>query len=111
MQYQTAEPAHTTNAAWNAPVAIHAEIIEREVNLVETTFTYPKPIMKMSALIDMGFPEEFLLYAYRNPRQTFAHKMNPTKKNSPILFETAGFEAWRQKLIKTEVQSMPRGTS
>ena len=76
---------------------------------METTFTYPKPIMKMSALIDMGFPEEFLLYAYRNPRQTFAHKMNPTKKNSPILFDTAGFEAWRQKLIKTETQSMQRG--
>lgn len=78
---------------------------------MEATLKYPKPIMKMSELTKMGFPEEFLFYAYRNPKQNFAHKMNPTKKNSSILFETAGFEAWRQKLIKTEVQSMPRGAS
>ena len=89
-------------------MAIRAEIIEREVEEVPE---YPKQIMKMTELTKMGFPEEFLLYAYRNPRQTFAHKMNPTKKNSPIIFDTAGFETWRQKLIKTEIQSMPRRTS
>lgn len=70
---------------------------------------YPKPIMKMSELQQMGFPQEFLMYAYRCKGQRFAGKMNPTKVNSAIIFDTEGFEAWRLKQIEMEVKSMPRG--
>lgn len=70
---------------------------------------YEKPIMRLSELRDsMGFPEELLLKAYRSPEQNFASKVSPEKINSPIIFDTAGFEAWRQKLIQLEVKAMPR---
>ena len=45
---------------------------------------YPKPMMKTS-------------------------EINPMKKNSSILYDTAGFDAWRQKQIKMQVKSMQRG--
>ena len=70
---------------------------------------YPKQIMRMSELMDLGFPEEYLLYAYRHPSQRFAGKMNPTKRNSPIIFDTEAFEAWRIKQIEMESKSMERG--
>lgn len=70
---------------------------------------YPKPIMKMSELKKMGFPEEYLLYAYRSRNQRFASKINPTKKNSAIIFDTLGFDLWRLNDIKMQVQAMPRG--
>lgn len=70
---------------------------------------YPKPVMKMSELKKMGFPEEYLLYAYRSKNQRFASKTNPTKKNSTIIFDTSGFETWRINDIKTQVTAMPRG--
>ena len=38
---------------------------------------FPKPIMRMSELVNMGFPEEYLLRAYRDKNQTFASKINP----------------------------------
>lgn len=56
---------------------------------------YAKPVMKMSELKSMGFPEEYLMIAYRSRGQTFAWKMNPAKSNSPILFDTEGFEKFR----------------
>lgn len=68
---------------------------------------YPKPIMKKTELQKMGFPEEYLLYVYRHPKNNFAHKMNPNKSNSHILFDTAGFERFRQRQTKTEVDTMP----
>lgn len=70
---------------------------------------YPKPLMKTSELKAMGFPEEFLMVAYCAPDNDFATKINPMKKNSSIIYETAGFEAWRQKQIKMQVRSMQRG--
>lgn len=70
---------------------------------------YPKPIMKLSELKKMGFSEEYLMYAYRSRNNNFASKNNPTKINSSIFFDTAGFEAWRQKDIRAQVQAMPRG--
>lgn len=70
---------------------------------------YPKPIMKLSELREMGFPEEYLLYVYRAPGQTVAHKLNPTKKNSPILYDTEALEKFRLKQIKTEESTMIRG--
>lgn len=58
---------------------------------------YPKPVMRMSELKKMGFPEEYLLRAYRTRGQAFAFKVHPEKSNSPIMFDTAGFNKWHLK--------------
>ncbi len=68
---------------------------------------YPKPIMKLRELTDMGFPEEYLLRAYRHPGQRFAGKVNPSKRNSPIIIDTQAFEKYRIKQIETENKSLP----
>lgn len=63
---------------------------------------YPKKVMKMSELKAMGFPEAFLLEAYRDPKQDFATKVNPAKPNSTIIFDTVGFDKWIAKRIKLQ---------
>lgn len=63
---------------------------------------YPKIIMKKTELEKMGFPEEFLDRAYRQRGQTFAQKLNPAKRNSPIIFDTVGFEKWRMSQLQME---------
>ena len=70
---------------------------------------FPKPVMKMSELQKMGFPETYLKLAYGDKNQTFASKMNPAKENSPIIFDTAGLKSWWEKHIQAQVRSMPRG--
>lgn len=67
---------------------------------------YPKPVMKKSELEKMGFPDEFLLYAYRRRGQTYAWKVNPTKKNSPIVFDTESFEKWRVQMASGKAGAM-----
>ena len=67
---------------------------------------YPKPIMKRTELMEMGFPETYLNRAYASKGQTFATKMNPLKKKSPVLYDTAGFERWRQEEIKMQDKAM-----
>ncbi len=56
---------------------------------------YPKPVMRLSELKKMGFPEEWLMAAYRRHNQNFAWKMSP-KRNSPILFDVDGLEKYRK---------------
>lgn len=63
---------------------------------------YPKPIMKKSELRKMGFSEEYLTKVYNDPKQDFAWKMDIRKVNSHILFDTAKFEQYRLKQIKTD---------
>lgn len=63
---------------------------------------YPKPFMRLQELQGMGLPKEFLFMAYRSKGQTFAQKMNPSKPNSPIIFETESFERWRIDRCKAE---------
>ena len=70
--------------------------------------TSPKPIMRLQELRKMGFPAEFLQIAYLTKGQTFAQKMDPTRKNSPIIFETAGFEEWRMRRLQAENRALPR---
>ena len=70
---------------------------------------YPKKVMRRTELLEMGFPEELLDRAYREKGQTFAQKINPTKRNSAIVFDTAGFERWRLKQIQVENRSLQRG--
>lgn len=63
---------------------------------------YPKRIMKMSELKSLGFPQPLLMEAYRDPKQDFATKVNPTKANSTIVFDTVGFDKWWNKRIKLQ---------
>lgn len=63
---------------------------------------YPKPCMRLSELKQQGLSEVELLSAYTDNNQTFAKKVDPTKKNSPIMFETGGLEDYRLKQMATE---------
>ena len=40
---------------------------------------YPKAIMKMSELKSLGFPQPLLMEAYRDPKQAFATKVDPSR--------------------------------
>ena len=64
---------------------------------------YPKPIMRLTELVEMGFPRDALLKAFRSPGQTFAWKNDPYKRNSPIMFEVDGLENWRKKQARASV--------
>lgn len=56
---------------------------------------YPKKVMRKNELMDMGFPEEFLLRASVEKTDRIAWKVNPVKRNSPLLFDTEALEKWR----------------
>lgn len=70
--------------------------------------TYPKPIMKISELIEMGFTRDYLLGIYALPTQDFAWKQNATKRNSPIMFDTEKLEEYRLRQIKLEQKAKKR---
>ena len=76
---------------------------EKEVNRMQ----YPKAIMSLKEMKKLGFPETLLLRSRMEPGQTFAFSKNPNAKNSPILFDTEGFEKWRQKQAKNLQKSIP----
>lgn len=61
--------------------------------------TYEKKVMRLSELEGYGFPKEYLMRAYRARGQTFAQKINPAARNSPIIFDTEEFDKWRLKNI------------
>lgn len=67
---------------------------------------YPKKVMRMTELVKMGFPEEMLRKATLENGQTFAWKNNPKARNSPLMFDTEGFEKWRLKQAKTTTQAL-----
>lgn len=69
---------------------------------------YAKPVMRLQELVKMGFPETFLLDAYRSHGQTFAQKKDPNKVNSPIIFDTEEFEKWRIRRLRAENAAIPR---
>lgn len=60
-------------------------------------YTFPKSQMKISELKKIGFPETELLDSFRIPGQKFARKLNPEKKNSPIIFDTDSFREYLEK--------------
>ena len=70
---------------------------------------YPKPVMRISELVKLGFPEQMLINAYREKGQRFAQKITPTKKKSPIVFDTEEFEKWRMQQLELENKSLQRG--
>ncbi len=58
---------------------------------------YPKPFMGKRELMKMGLSLQYLNRAIAVPGQTFAFKQDPSKKTSPYIFDTQGFEKWRVK--------------
>lgn len=57
---------------------------------------YPKPVMRLSELKRMGFPEEWLLTIYRTrPDLKIAWKIG-TSSNSPLCFDTELLEKYRK---------------
>lgn len=70
---------------------------------------FPKPVMRLTELTAMGFPEEYLRRAYGDKNQNFATKINPAKSNSPILFDTDGLKKWWIRQIEAQVKAMSRG--
>ena len=65
-------------------------------------FSFPKQRMRLSELVAAGFSETELKVAYRSRGQRFAYKMNPNKRNSPIIFETDGLGRYFDRLAKQE---------
>lgn len=63
---------------------------------------YPKKVMRKSELMKMGFPGEFLMYVFRFKGQQVAWKLNPTKSNSVIVFDTDALDRFRLQLIKSQ---------
>lgn len=63
---------------------------------------FPRQIMKLSELKKLGFPQPLLMEAYRDPKQDFATKVDPSKSNSTIIFDTVGFDKWIAKRIKIQ---------
>lgn len=70
---------------------------------------YPKPMMRLKELMDMGIPESMLMNAYREKGQNFAQKIDPKRPNSPIVFDTAEFDKWRMKMQRVENKAIIRG--
>lgn len=63
---------------------------------------YPKEIMTIPELKKMGFTRTYLDRAFRSNSNDFATRVTPGKSKSPIMFDTAKFEAWRQREIRAQ---------
>ena len=61
---------------------------------------YPRKVMRINELRDMGYPDEWLRSIYRsrpiNRDHSIAWKMDSSKQNSPILFDTDELEKYRR---------------
>lgn len=69
---------------------------------------YSKPVMKMTDLVRMGFPESYLRRIYGTYGQKVAWKQNPMKIKSPILFDTEELEKVRMKELETQNKAIRR---
>lgn len=69
---------------------------------------YPRPFMGKKELMGMGLSRQYLDRAIAAPGQTFAFKQDPTKKTSPYIFDTQGFEQWRAKDTVMQNKAMQR---
>lgn len=58
---------------------------------------YPKPVMKLSELKKMGFPEKWLRYVYRmQGNRGIAWKNGIGGETSHIMFDTEALEKYRK---------------
>lgn len=56
-----------------------------------------KMIFRRSELLKMGYPPELLERAYRTRGQRVAFKINPMKKNSPLMFDLGELKNFIEK--------------
>lgn len=70
---------------------------------------YPKPIMRLKQLKEMGIPESVLLRIYRTRGQKVAKKISPGKRNSPLIFDTAELDKALREEREIENRSIMRG--
>ena len=70
---------------------------------------FPKAFMRASELVEMGIPSELIMRAYGDKNQKFCMKINPAKRNSPLLLDTAGFAEWLARQIDAQVKGLERG--
>lgn len=70
---------------------------------------YPKPIMRLKHLKEMGIPEATLLRIYRTRGQKVAKKISPGKRNSPLIFDTAELDKALLEEREIENRSIMRG--
>lgn len=57
---------------------------------------YPKPVMRLSELKEMGFPEKWLLMVFRMQGNRSIAWKKGMAENSPILFDTEELEKYRK---------------
>ncbi len=72
---------------------------------------YPKPFMQKKELMDMGLTLQYLNRAIAAPGQTFAFKLDPSKKTSPYIFDTQGLEKWRIREANMQNKVLQRRTT
>lgn len=70
---------------------------------------YPKKVMRLNELTEMGFSKSYLLRVYGTLGQQVAWKANPLKANSVLLFSTEELEKFRVKEAKMQTDCLPRG--
>lgn len=59
---------------------------------------YKKKIMRASELEkEYGYAKSSISRLIHMPGQTFAFKLHPERRNSPVLIDTERFERWRQR--------------
>ena len=70
---------------------------------------YPKKLMSISELVrDCGYKRDYLERIYRTPGQTMARKLDPTKINSKIVFDTEELEKDNKSKTKLGNQEASR---
>lgn len=59
---------------------------------------YAKKVMRASELEkQFGYSKSSISRLIHMPGQTFAFKLHPERRNSPVLIDTERFERWRQR--------------
>lgn len=69
---------------------------------------YPKKVMRKKELMGLGFPRDWLQAIYETKGQTVAWKIDPTKQNSPLLFDTDELEKVRIREAKNQAAAVIR---
>ncbi len=90
--------------------ALEAQIkLQSDREEIEVQSKYPKRVMRLSELVKLGYTKEYLMKQYRMRGQKFAKKQDPTRRNSPIIFDTELFEKQQQRQQQLENRQIRRG--
>lgn len=76
-----------------------------------TYFDYPSRQMRKSEMLRIGVPKSLLEEAQGDRafvKKGFVHKLNPMKKNSPLVFDTAAFDSWYRERVEMGAREKAR---